>query len=247
MSFCSVQWFAGSIEKQVQANVILPDAGKGPYAVFYLLHGLSDDYSIWQRRSRIESYVEGKPLIVVMPDGFRGFYTNNEQGPSYFDYMTRDVVNFIDRTFDTKASRGARAIGGLSMGGYGALRCGLGRPDLFCSINSHSGALWRGSNNKPDFNQPEFIRIFGDKPKGTDHDLVELARRAQEAGNIPSIRIDEGTEDFLLEHNRNYHAALTELGVDHEYEEFPGTHNWDYWDLHVREAITFHCKNIGIE
>lgn len=245
MAFCTIQWFAGSIGKHVQANVLLPN-GKGPFPVFYLLHGLSDDYSIWHRRTSIERYVEGKPLIVVMPDGFRGFYTNNNDGPAYFDYMTNDLVNFIDHTFPTKRSRSARCIGGLSMGGYGAMRIALGRPDLFCSVNSHSGALMRGSRKKIDPAESEFIRIFGKSPAGTDHDLIELARRVKKNGPLPKILLDCGTEDFLLESNRSYTKALTDLAIPHTYQEFPGDHNWGYWDLHVREAIDFHCKNLRI-
>ena len=246
MSLCNAQWFSPTLGKQVQMYVILPDSGKGPFATFYLLHGLSDDYSIWHRRTRIESYVEGKPLIVVMPDGFRGFYTNNNQGPAYFDYLTKDLVDFVDRTFPTKATRNGRCVGGLSMGGYGALRMALGRPDLFASCNSHSGALMRGTMKRQK-NQPrEFTQIFGNDPRGTDHDLIELARRAKKSHQVPRIRIDCGTDDFLLQENRDYHAALNQLQIAHEYEEFPGAHTWDYWDLHVREAIAFHMKNLKI-
>lgn len=244
MPFCSVNWFSNSLGKHVQMNVILPDSGKGPFATFYLLHGLSDDYSIWHRRTRIEAYVAGKPLIVVMPDGYRGFYTNGNDGPKYFDYMTKDLVDFVDRTFPTKKNRNGRCIGGLSMGGYGALRVGLGRPDLFSSVNSHSGALWRGSLADTRKNTDEFRKIFGNKPQGTEHDLLMLAKRAKKAGKMPKLLIDCGTEDFLLDENRTYHKKLEAAKIAHEYREFPGAHTWDYWDEHVREAIAFHGKNL---
>lgn len=245
MAFCTVQWSSATIRKQVQANVILPDSGKGPFPVLYLLHGLSDDYSIWHRRTRIESYVAGKPLIVVMPDGYRSFYTNHEQGPAYFDYMTQDLPQFIERNFPAKSSRMGRCVGGLSMGGYGALRIALGRPDLYASATSHSGALLRGTQgtgNPQVFNRDEMRRIFGARPRGSDHDLIALAKRAKRSKVVPKIRIDCGTEDFLLEENRTLHKELGRMGIDHEYQEFPGTHGWDYWDQHVREAIAFHAK-----
>lgn len=225
-------------------NVILPDQGKGPFPVFYLLHGLSDDYSIWHRRTRIEAYVASRGVIVVMPDGYRGFYTNANEGPAYFDYMTKDLVDCVDRIFPTRRSRNGRCVGGLSMGGYGALRMALGRPDLFASATSHSGALLVASGAKSSLQGPELNRIFGRKPAGSDHDLLELARRCKKAGTLPKIRIDCGTEDFLLEHNRQYHQHLDKMGIAHEYQEFPGNHNWDYWDLHVREALDFHGKNL---
>ena len=247
MSFCTINWFSNSIGKMVQTNVILPEVGKPPFATFYLLHGLSDDYSAWHRRTRIEMYVANLPMIVVMPDGYRGFYTKNEQGPDYFKYMTEDLPSFIERNFPAKKARGARCVGGLSMGGYGALRMALGRPDLFASANSHSGAMLAGSSSKTSLDQQEMRRIFGANPKGTDHDLIHLAAKAQKAGQLPKMLIDCGTEDFLLEHNRTYHQELTKLKIDHEYREFPGSHSWDYWDEHVRDAIAFHAKNLRLK
>jgi len=248
MAFCDVHWFSKVLGKQVGTYVILPDAGSPPYAVYYLLHGLSDDHTIWHRRTRIEWYVRDLPLMVVMPDGFRGFYTNNDDGPAYAAYTAEELVGFIDRTFPTAACREKRCVGGLSMGGYGALRLGLGYPDRFVSANSHSGALTVGEQEESDaFNGPERARIFGVNPKGTDHDLFRLARQARDAGNLPHLRIDCGTDDFLIEPNRKFHCDLQNLGIDHEYEEHPGTHSWDYWDEHVQNAIAFHAKHLGID
>ena len=158
--------------------------------------------------------------------------------------MNKDLVYCVDRIFPTRRSRNGRCVGGLSMGGYGALRMALGRPDLFASATSHSGALLVASGAKSSLQGPELNRIFGRKPAGSDHDLLELARRCKKAGTLPKIRIDCGTEDFLLEHNRQYHQHLDKMGIAHEYQEFPGNHNWDYWDLHVREALDFHGKNL---
>src|SRR3954469_4028402 len=93
MPLCDVHWFSNVLQKHVGMNVILPDGGKPPFATYYLLHGLSDDYTGWLRRTRIESYVRELPLIVVMPDGFRGFYTDNADGPAYAKYITEELVD----------------------------------------------------------------------------------------------------------------------------------------------------------
>src|SRR5690606_26525573 len=138
-------WTSKTLGKQVGSFVILPERGKPPFATFYLLHGLSDDYTIWQRRTSIERYVADLPLIVVMPDGFRGFYTKNEVGPDYATYIGQELPDFIERNFPARPARAARCIGGLSMGGYGALRLALGFPDRFASAHSHSGALMHGT------------------------------------------------------------------------------------------------------
>jgi len=249
MALSELRFFSPTIGKHVGAYVILPDSGKPPYATFYLLHGLSDDYSIWLRRTRIEEYVKNLPLAVVMPDGFRAAYTNHEVGFPFADYMINDVVGTVERHFNVKKSPSARCIGGLSMGGYGALRLGLGFPDVFASVNSHSGALMWGSTPpeaRGGAHPTEFELVFGNDPAGTDHDLVALARKAQKKGKLPKIRIDVGTEDFLLDQNRAYTAKLKALKVPHEYQEFAGSHEWNYWDEHVREAIAFHAKNLRL-
>lgn len=245
MALCDVHWSSDVLAKKLGMYVILPEAGTPPFATYYLLHGLSDDYTVWLRRTRIEWYVREMPLMVVMPDGFRGFYTDNAEGPAYARHVAEEVVGFVERNFPARRSRGARAVGGLSMGGYGALRLAMGYPDLFASANSHSGALMHGGREGPRPNGPlaleEFRRVFGKDPRGSDHDLVALAKRLQQSGKAPPrMLVDCGTEDVLLEDNRQFHRELERLGVAHEYREFPGAHTWDYWDEHVREALEFH-------
>jgi S-formylglutathione hydrolase FrmB len=249
MALCEFHWGSAVLGKQVTTRVILPEKGKPPFATFYLLHGLSDDHTIWSRRTRIETYVANLPLIVVMPDGDRGFYTDHEQGPAYAKHFGEELPGALERYFPARAARSARCIGGLSMGGYGALRIALGYPDRFCSANSHSGAVMVGTwpPRKSDLIPNERRFIFGARPAGSSHDLVALAQKSKAAGNLPRLRIDCGTEDFLLDQNRSYRDALQKLGVAHEYEEFPGAHSWDYWDLHVREAIAFHASAMKLK
>ncbi len=246
MALCELRWLSPTLNKQVGTFVIIPDNFKPPFAAFYLLHGLSDDYTIWLRRTRIELYAAKYPMVVVMPDGFRGFYTNNATGPNYFDYHTRDLINTIERTFPVKAEQSARCVGGLSMGGYGALRLALGAPGLFTSANSHSGALMAGSRKSPPERFADALQIFGPSPAGTEHDLIQLAARCNADGNLPAIKIDCGTGDFLLNDNREFHQELNRQSISHEYTEYPGGHEWDYWDNHVRDALEFHARALKL-
>jgi putative tributyrin esterase len=243
MAICEIHWGSVLLGKQVTTRVILPERGKPPFAVYYLLHGLSDDHATWTRRTRIEMYVANLPLIVVMPNGDRGYFTDNDQGPAYARHFAEELPGMIERNFPARSARSARCVGGLSMGGYGALQLALGYPDRFCSANSHSGALLTGSERPKNggLYPNEFKFVFGLRPAGSSHDLIELARRCKAIGKMPRMRIDCGTEDFLLDHNRGFHERLEEMQIAHEYEEFPGAHSWDYWDLHVREAIGFHA------
>ena len=251
MSLCHVHWFSNVLQKHVGMNVILPDAGKPPFATYYLLHGLTDDYTGWVRRSRIEPYVRDLPLIVVMPDGFRGFYTDNAEGPAYGKYIAEELVDFVERNFPTKHSRTGRCIGGLSMGGYGALRLAFAYPHRYASANSHSGALLYGNRNQvrdpSPLSAPEQRQIFGTEPEGSAHDLLALAARAKELGTMPRLMLDCGTQDHLIGDSRAIHEGLQRLGIPHEYAEHPGANDWDYWDLHVREAIAFHTKTLRLK
>ena len=248
MAFATINFFSRSLSKASSLNIVFPDAPNipRPWSVFYLLHGLSDDHSIWMRRTSIERYVEGYPLVVVMPDGGRGWYTDahSPAGAKHESDIVNDLVGLVDRTFPVKAERAGRAIGGLSMGGYGAVKIGLKHHEMFASVNSHSGAVSIARRTPAEINEfeKELAAIFGPNPKGGPEDPFSIVERIDH-GRIPAIRIDCGEKDFLIDDNRNFHKHLESLHIPHEYAEYPGEHNWAYWDLHVQEAITFHAQS----
>jgi putative tributyrin esterase len=242
MAYCELRFGSGSLEKQESMNVLLPDGGDGPFPVLYLLHGLSDDYTIWQRRTSIERYVAGLPLIVVIPDGRRSFYCNTPT-ERYEDHITKDVVDTIDRTFNTIRSPRGRAIAGLSMGGYGAVMLALRHPEIFSVACSHSGAVF--FCHEP-LNLPghEYDDMFAATlPKGK-YDCYKLAAKRKKDRKLPALKLDCGTEDFLLMHNRRFRAYLDKIGVPHDYAEFPGAHEWNYWDNHIRQTLEFVMKRL---
>jgi S-formylglutathione hydrolase FrmB len=242
-----VQFFGNAIAKQTNMTVILPAEGDdpGPFPVYYLLHGLSDDDSIWVRRTSVERYVSGMPLIVVMPDTARGFYTDAVRGLAYERHIMEDVVGFVDRFLPTIPAREGRVIGGLSMGGYGSMKLALKYPDMFCSVVSHSSAFDIRKRLDDPGRGPEFSLIFGDDPAAGENDVFSLAQEV-DPDLMPAIRFDCGTEDGLLAENREFHAHLESLGIAHEYEEFAGAHEWGYWDLRVQEALAFHGRTLAL-
>src|SRR5579864_4178047 len=143
MAFATLNYHSRSLQKASSFNIVFPDDPSipHPWSVFYLLHGLSDDHTIWMRRTSIERYVAELPLVVVMPDGGRGWYTNAVDGDAYEDDLITQVIGLVENDFPVKAKRAGRAIGGISMGGFGAVKLGLKHPELFASINSQSGVL----------------------------------------------------------------------------------------------------------
>ncbi|MGN6371134.1 MAG: alpha/beta hydrolase [Phycisphaerae bacterium] len=232
MALANLSYFSPALKTTTALTAILPDSGPGPFPVFYLLHGLGDDHTIWSRRTSIERYVSGIPLIVVMPGTARGWYTNAATPPGlpYEDHLTTDVLSLVDRLFPTIPRREGRVIGGLSMGGYGAIKLALKFPDLFCSATSHSGPLMTPLH-KPELRPKEFApqlaeyqSIFGADWQGGPNDPAALAKKCP-LHLRPALRIDCGLSDFLLDQNREFHTHLDALHFPHEYHEFEGEHN----------------------
>ncbi len=242
-----VNYFSKALRKEVGCYVLLPDRQEepGPYPVFYLLHGLSDDYTAWLRWSNVELYVRELPLIVVLMDGDRWFYCDASHGPAYESALVEDLVGFVDRYFPTRTEGRCRAIGGLSMGGYGALKIGLKYPEMFCSISAHSGCHAICRNKEPKDFETAWRRIWGTKRAIRDNDPFRIAEQL-DPRQAPAIWIDCGRDDGLLEDSRQMHEHLRKLKIKHEYHEFPGAHCWPYWDEHLPQAVAFHCQVLGI-
>ncbi len=243
MAFCDVRFRGVAVNKACAMHVILPEVGDGPFPVLYLLHGYSDDHTMWRRRTRLEWYVREMPLIVVMPDGLHSFYCNDPraQGFAGEDHIIADVVGFVERNFPALPRRDGRAISGLSMGGYGSMMLALRHPEMFCAVSSHSSAMFFAHEPLPERDE---INTFADALSAGEYDCFALAEKVAQAGPAPAIRFDCGREDFLLQPNRDFHAHLDAIGLAHEYAEFPGEHNWDYWNEHVQRTLAFVAEHL---
>ena len=224
-------------------------------------------------------------MIVIMPDGDDGWYTTwNNLGnnaacrrskppgrqsetvdaycvpwPKYDDYIARDLVARVDSVYRTIPSRSARAIAGLSMGGYGAISLALAYPDVFSAAASHSGVLSplytgphpyaappRYASTEAELRQnagdlwPALVLAFGRDTTGWwPRDPGRRAARYTSANRrrMPALMLDVGVADPYVDESRDFHATLERLGVTHAYAEWPGAHDWDYWRLHARESL----------
>lgn len=241
MPVAHLQYSSPAIQKQTAMIVILPD-GPGPHPVAYMLHGQSDDYSAWQRWTTIELHARRLGIALALVDGDRSFYCDTPKTRRLYEQHILHAVTFVDQTFNTIPTAAARGIGGLSMGGYGALKIALAHPDVFGSCASHSGALdmvrWSKQGDCSDFRD---IWPTGRIPANDD-----IRKLLAKPGKKPAIYIDCGTEDFLLTDNRTIKADLVKRGISHIYLEYPGGHGWDYWQAHIGEALDFHAGHFAL-
>lgn len=239
MNLVELNYGSAALGTKNQARILLPsEAKKGPFHVLFLLHGLLDDHQTWTRYTNVELYADGLPLIIVMPSAGRSFYVDAIEGFPFQRAIGEELVDLIEGYFPTKLPW---CTAGLSMGGYGAFRLALSYPERFVSAVSHSGALTHFSTAP----SSELKRLWGENPSGTPYDLIELAKKLPKKLR-PKLRFDCGVDDFLIEHNRIFHGKLDAVGYKHEYQEFPGVHNWVYWDEHVKEALAFHKRNLKL-
>jgi putative tributyrin esterase len=240
MALHQIQHWSQAIGMQASLWVVVPQR-PGPLPVIYQLHGHSDDHSIWLRRTTIEMHAERIGAIVAMPFGERSFYHDDRERHRLWERHILDTVAYVDQTFRTIPDRRGRAIGGLSMGGYGALKLACAHPHLFGSVVSHSGAVDVAGllRERPagDGLGNAMRRAFGERlPAAAD--LFRLIRRADP---LPALAIDCGSEDRLLDGNRRLHAHLERHGIAHAYAEFPGAHTWDYWQARLPASFDHHA------
>ena len=225
-------------------NVILPehpDAWVKPPAVLYLLHGLSDDHTIWSRRTSIERYAADYPLVVVMPDVHKSFYCDMEHGSNYWKFVTEELPMLIQRWFNVSSEWEKTFIAGLSMGGYGAMKLALGRPGQYAAAASLSGALDIAAHIHDEWNASHirtFEAAFGGLKNipGSKNDLIAQLGKIRKAPETKFYTCC-GTEDDLYQDSITFRDKATEAGLCLTYEESSGDHNWKFWDTHIQHVL----------
>ncbi len=215
---------------------------EGDPPVLYLLHGLSDDDSIWLRRTSIERYVAPLGLAVVMPQVHRSFYTDEAYGGRYWTFLSEELPDLVATFFRVSDRRDDTFVAGLSMGGYGAFKWALRQPERFAAAASLSGAVnvagLRTGRVRPE-DPRMFERVFGDRePAGTPDDLHWLLGQADVAA-LPSLYLCCGTEDALIEDNRGFVDACAAAGIPLRSSLGPGAHDWAYWDTQIQDVLAW--------
>jgi enterochelin esterase-like enzyme len=238
--FVDQTFYSRALNRDMSYFAYLPpdydEAGRS-YPVLYLLHGASGSAEEWPAYGIVDSLDraitanEVEPYLLVLPEGEFSYWINHaDDGERWGDYLTRDLVTHVDTTYRTLRRPYRRAVGGLSMGGSGALVQAFTQPDVFGVVGAHSPSLH--ANN-------DLVPILGEGADFAARDPLSLAATAPGIDHL-QIWLDVGEEDPWYPRVVELHEVLAARGVDHELHVWPGDHDGDYWTSHIPDYLRFY-------
>ena len=239
-------------------TVILPESNNVPehgWKTVTLLHGAGGNHADWTRFSSIERYAQARGIAVVMPDGGMSFYTNGKAGDKYKTFITEELPAFCHAHFNTSLRREDNVIGGLSMGGCGAMYLGLSCPETYAGIiclSASNFAVELFPKQVAHPMSPDWMswmkNNFGDvfpELTGTEFDHYYLAKKVLEEGKpapriFHSTGLQEGTDGIESTYReKEFFESIEGNPFAYTFKGYPGVHNWDYWDKHIEEALDY--------
>ncbi len=241
MAFLHVEFPSAVLGMTTGVQVILPDTGElSQIRTVYLFHGLTDNCTGWTRFTSCERYAREQGVALVIPEVQRSFYMDEVYGLSYFTYVSEELPQAMHRIFGLSLAREQNFVMGLSMGGYGALKCALTYPQHYAGCGSFSGV----ASLKDFFRIPEtpvrdseITALLGSAhtvpPESDLHALLEKAEQ------LPAIYLSCGEQDGLYDMNCAFAQALADKGIFHRFDHRPGTHSWDFWEQSLQDCISF--------
>lgn len=247
-------YFQGTVRSAVlqldtKINVVLPydyydaDGKPGKYnKVLYLLHGLKQNADAWPRYSGAERFANYYGYAIVFPEVGRLWYADLPEGTRYFTYLTEELPQIVHDLFKLPMGRENTFVGGLSMGGYGALKCALRCPDKFAGAMCFSSGFY--ALNRPEWLQKiyhprgELVSIMGEELKVRDEDNIDaMIRSFPKDAEKPRLYLACGTEDPLFDHSVIARDTLRDNGFTVEWEQWPGGHDWTFWDAALDKGM----------
>jgi S-formylglutathione hydrolase FrmB len=254
MALMRCDFFAETLGLSTSMTVILPQqtsrqiglagsAGgeRDEVPVLYLLHGLSDDDTIWTRRTSIERYAAPLGIAVVMPQVHQSFYADEVHGMPFWTFLTEELPELVQGFFRTSTSRADTFVAGLSMGGYGAMKWALREPHRFAAAASLSGLL--GLSDQHGGGDPGFRalmdRAFGHSPINASGNDVQHLLRTADPSTLPALYVACGTEDFLYGESLAFIDDARAAGVDLTTSIGDGDHDWEYWDRTIQDVLAW--------
>ena len=213
------------------------------YPVLYMLHGVAGDASEWQSIGLLETadrMIRNRqidPMLIVLPNGGANYWVNHADGARWGDYTVEDVVPSVDREYRTVTDRSARAIGGLSMGGEGALRLAMQNPDVFGIAAAHSPSL----RTAYDQLAPELQDLYGSRQAWRAGSPLWLVVDSDAAFRL-TIELDVGEDDPWRPNVEMLHDWMLERGIRHQFDVLPGEHAAEYWIEYVDRYLSFYSS-----
>jgi enterochelin esterase-like enzyme len=244
------QFFSPTLGRAVPYRVYLPPdytSSARLYPVLYMLHGVGGDYTEWtidhlpERADELVQRGAMQPMLVVMPDARGRSYWANwpDNGPRWADYLATDVVHEIDTHFRTLPLAAGRAVGGLSMGGLGALNSALHHPDVFGAVGGHSPSI----RPEPDFRL--LPTLSGES--FDEHNPSWLIQHRWRPGQALSIWLDVGLSDPYRGYVENFNQLLVERTIPAALHEFAGGHEGAYWSEHAADYLSFYSQAMRLD
>lgn len=260
------------LKQVVHYCVYLPDgydAGANQhsrrYPVLYFLHGLGDNERTlfnsggWTLLDDLRNRRQMSDFLIVAPEGRRSFYINSADGSvRYSDFFLQEFLPHIERTYRILPGRAGRAISGISMGGYGALRLALAHPELFSAVSAQSAALITESPQELDSASRTgspltgiLGAVFGkpiNVPHWNENSPFVLAKKNAAGLRRLAIYFNCGQDDnYGFEKGAaTLHDELRKEGVTHQYRPYPGDHSLTYFMSHFAEVMEFHSQAFGL-
>ncbi|MBS6196683.1 MAG: esterase family protein [Clostridiales bacterium] len=247
MAVINMNFLSKELKMNTVVNMIVPDSehiGEKPLSerkVLWLLHGLSDNATSWLRLSNIERYVREADLVVVMPSGDRSMYCDNVNGQNYFTYIAKELPEYLHLMFQLSRKKEDNFIAGLSMGGMGAMKIALTYPENYAAVGSFSGVLDLLSiaENLTEDRKREFPFMLEAYTAPEHSPLNPSALLDKEKDENLRIYFSCGKQDDLYVGNCMFKEKADSLGIRTTCIFEDGTHEWGFWDKHVRKFIEF--------
>lgn len=213
-----------------------------PYKVVYLLHGLSANSADWLINTEAQINATKYNVVFITAEVQRSFYTDMKYGLKYFTYISEELPKLCASLFNISAKREDTYIIGMSMGGYGALKCAMRHPETYCGVAAFSAVCDIKDNvgGNPLVDDAEFQAVFGLNYENLEQeDLFRIAKQLEGQPVQPKILHLCGTEDVLYDMNVRFRDYMQTLDLDYEYREWSGVHEWSFWQPAVKMALDY--------
>ncbi len=251
--------FKGNFRSQIlqmmtSVSVVFPNKrDESPMKVIYLLHGLSDNADAWADNTMLSIYAEEYNVAFVCPEVQRSFYADMDFGLNYFTYIADELPQLVKRFFNVSDRREDTAVMGLSMGGFGALKVALMRPERYHLCGAFSSAIsplhrmigeFSAAESIPPEHK-EWVGVFGHRSKpvrGEDLKALVLSYAEGEPVEKPIIHMTCGKQDFLYEDNIDFKNFMEEQDFEFRYFEKDGVHDWYFWNDSLKLMLETYYK-----